>query len=136
MLEVVPVNGTAMIDTDNSVWVDVDKTLLFHRNDPPEGSEFDPNWTQMTGCDGKTMDVLPHWKQVEFVKTLHRQGLTVVMWSAAGKNWAWRAREFLGLQDYVDFVFTKPRFYLDDVDSSHFMGKPSYIPYKPPQKTE
>ncbi len=58
---------------------------------------------------------LPHKKNIEFVKNVKRQGYGVVVWSAAGANWATKVVQMLKLEDYVDAVLSKPEIAVDDL---------------------
>jgi len=58
---------------------------------------------------------LPHKKNVEFVKNLKRQGYGVVVWSAAGADWAEKVVKMLKLEGYVDVILSKPELAVDDL---------------------
>lgn len=59
--------------------------------------------------------LLPHKKNIEFLVNLKRQGYGVVIWSAAGSEWAERVTIALGLQEVADFVMAKPEVTMDDL---------------------
>ena len=58
---------------------------------------------------------LPHFKNIEFVKNVKRQGYGVVLWSAAGADWAEKVATLLHIEDYVDIILSKPELAVDDL---------------------
>jgi hypothetical protein len=59
--------------------------------------------------------VYPNYKNIEFILKLKHQGYGVVIWSAAGSEWAEKVTKLLGLEEVADFVMAKPEICLDDL---------------------
>lgn len=94
-----------IIDSDKVVFVDVDDTLVM--------------WN---GANYK-----PHQKHIDYVKASKKRGHRIVVWSAGGWEWASTIVESLGLTDYVDLIMSKPAWFLDDKEASHFMPEANRI---------
>lgn len=111
-----------------SVFVDVDDTLVKWEM---EGSSFE-NHPECLVLDmfGTPKRVLPMWGNINKVKAFYEKGYEVVIWSLSSKQWAEQVVKRLGLEEWVDFCVSKPDFYIDDKDASHFMleDKRVYIP--------
>lgn len=58
---------------------------------------------------------LPHKRNIEFLQKLKLQGYGIVIWSAAGANWAETVVKALKLEDLPDMVLSKPELALDDL---------------------
>lgn len=69
-----------------------------------------------------------HKRHVMFLKKLKARGYTIVVWSAAGTQWAEAVVKALELEDWVDWVQAKPQKVIDDlVDSREIIGEPFYL---------
>lgn len=71
--------------------------------------------------------VTPHEKHIELLKKHKARGMTIIVWSAAGVEWAHAVVKALGLEEYVDAVFSKPCRYVDDLPVQEWMGNRVYI---------
>lgn len=70
--------------------------------------------------------LVPHSKHIEMLKDFKRGGKVIVVWSAAGWQWAESVVAALDLEPYVDFVMEKPQSYVDDLNCTQFMGQRIY----------
>lgn len=97
------------------VYFDVDNTLV------------SPGYSYLNGM--KLGGI--YWKinvpHVKLIKEMKARGHTIVVWSAGGPKWAAQVVKKLKLQDHVDLVIEKPRWYFDDKPASEWMGQPDYI---------
>jgi phosphoserine phosphatase len=55
------------------------------------------------------------------------RGHTVIVWSAGGVEWAKTVVTALGLENYVDLVVAKPKWYYDDLQSHEFLPASSRV---------
>jgi FMN phosphatase YigB (HAD superfamily) len=93
-------------------YVDCDDTLILwepnkYKHNPEEVVNMHDEWG--------SFPVLPHKLNIEFVKKLKTQGYGIIIWSAAGAEWAERVVQKLGLEEIADFVTAKPEIALDDL---------------------
>lgn len=116
-----------VVDTDNSVFVDVDHTLILYEFDL-----FNVDHESIIYVNGAYY--LPHKKHIEKLKQFKNREQTVVVWSQSGYKWARTIVEALKLEDYVDVVMAKPRWFIDDLPASEFMPEVQRI-YIQPEKT-
>lgn len=59
--------------------------------------------------------VIPHRKNIALLTKLKLQGCGIVVWSAAGVDWAEKVVTKLNLTDIVDVVVSKPEIAIDDL---------------------
>ena len=102
---------------------DVDDTLVMW---PDEKCDkcipiVDPN-------DNSTNWVRPHEFHIDLLKKHVGRGYTVMVWSQGGYAWAGAVVKELALDNYVDFVMTKPIKYVDDLACQEWMGQHLYFP--------
>lgn len=118
--------------SETVVVVDCDDTLCMWSDkftQPHEGAIpfHDP-------YDNSTNYLKPHTMHVELIKKYKGRGFHIIVWSAAGCQWAKSVVETLGLTDYVDQIMTKPIKYVDDITDdnriSRILGTRVYIPYE------
>lgn len=100
------------IQQPRTVMLDVDDSIILWT---PENYAHDDDELLVLEDDGKIMRFLPHYKNIEFVKTLKFQGYGIVCWSAAGVDWAERIVKALHLEEYIDVCMSKPEFAIDDL---------------------
>jgi hypothetical protein len=95
---------------------DVDETILFwtHRDDMPHTVEF-------VGFQGEILSYCYDAKMVAKIRSFKECGYTVIVWSQSGEDWAEKVIEALKLQESVDFIMTKPQFYIDDLPADAWM---------------
>lgn len=66
--------------------------------------------------------ILPNKRNIDVLKNWSARGRFVIVWSAAGQEWAVAVLQALGLTEYSDLTLEKPIAYLDDLDSDKWMG--------------
>lgn len=71
--------------------------------------------------DGATRQVLAHAPNIKILKDRKLRGCTVIVWSQSGYEWAAEAIRVLGLEQYVDYVASKPFMALDDLAPAHWL---------------
>lgn len=112
-----------------TVYVDVDDTLIMWN--PPKNLD-NSLWVRVK-CPSSPEEenAVVNKHVLEHLKKMKRRGHVVVVWSAGEVEWAEAAVKALGIEDYVDAVMSKPKYYIDDVkDSKHWIGKYGYITYE------
>lgn len=111
-----------------TVFFDVDDTLVlwgsYHGHHPdPRAVAFD--------CYGTEYKLLPHFKHIELLKDLKKQGYKIIVWSAGTAPWAREVVRGLGLEEYVDHILSKPTFYVDDRFPEDFLHRQNRIYHTP-----
>jgi len=117
-----------MIEIDNEFVVvcDIDDTLVMWNDEykqPHAGAMafLDP-------YDGSTNYLTPHQKHIDLLRKFKGRGMCVIIWSAAGTQWAKSVINTLGLADFVDVIMTKPSKYIDDlVRAEDILGSRIYL---------
>jgi hypothetical protein len=114
-----------VIKNEAVVFFDVDDTLVLHR-DPKNGQQkrIVPN----PYTEDHPYEVWVHTNHVRFIKEQKARGRCVIVWSAAGPVWAETIIKLLSLEDYVDFVLSKPIMCVDDLEPSDYLPKSVYLP--------
>lgn len=110
------------------VYFDVDDTLLMW-----EGNHTQPGKGKLAvkdPLDGTIHYLYPHLDHIRLVKHFYNRDYYVIVHSASGGKWAKAAVEILGLEDYVHQTLAKPLKYVDDLNSTEWMGNRVYINYK------
>lgn len=110
-----------VIRNDQTVYVDVDETLILWDCDPSHPDAF---W-----IGGQC--VRSHKKHIDQVKKHKARGHQIVIWTQGGYDWAEQAVKLLKLEDYVDLVIRKPMWFYDDITASEFMPEINRIYYDP-----
>lgn len=127
-----------VVPGDNTVWIDVDDTLVIWA---PHNAELEKRGIEIVVPGGLileegnrlvpgadyTVKILPHRFHVEQVKRHKLRGHTVIVWSAGGSAWAATAVKALGLEPYVDLVISKPAWIYDDKKPEEFMPAPYWF---------
>lgn len=62
-------------------------------------------------------------KNVNLVTKLAKLGYTIIVWSQTGWDWAETVCTKLGIDPIVSLYLTKPRYYVDDLESHVWMGE-------------
>jgi predicted phosphatase len=114
-----------VIKNESIVCFDVDDTLILHK-DPKNGtvSLVVPN----PYAEDHPYEVWVHTNHVRFIKEQKARGRCVIVWSAAGYRWAETIIGLLDLEEYVDYVITKPVMCVDDLEPSEYLPKSVYLP--------
>jgi len=98
------------IKNGRTAFIDCDDTLvLWDYQDYPESEHI----TITEGDSSMTM--VPHDYHIKFIKNLKVQGYGLVVWSAAGGEWADKVAKLLNLEDIIDICIAKPEFVMDDL---------------------
>lgn len=133
----------------NTVFSDVDDTLVLHAFDPSDEVNaidiiFDTTGTTAERAFGQRkhkFHVVVHVEHVNFLRRCKAAGMKVVVWSRGGSEWAECVVRWLKLQPAaeggdgtVDLVLSKPDQYLDDLDANQFM-KQGYIDHVAPNRS-
>lgn len=100
------------LNKDKVVYVDVDDTLVLWEPEKYHHTEDEIIWIT---DDTRRFPFLPHKRNIKFVQQLKLQGYGVVVWSAAGSNWAEHVIKNLKLEDLPDMIISKPELCVDDL---------------------
>jgi hypothetical protein len=105
-------------ENDNIITVDVDDTLVIW-NVPPGREEECITFDNF----GYAQRLLPHRKHIELLKQFKVRGHYIIVWSQGGYQWAREVVKVLGLEEWVDEVKTKPKWYIDDLPANSWMKR-------------
>lgn len=72
-------------------------------------------------CYGPVMLAL-NQKNINLVRKLSKLGYEIIVWSQTGYDWAQAVGKATGLDDIVSLYMTKPRYYVDDLESKIWIG--------------
>lgn len=106
------------LSNDYSTFFDVDETLVFWGH--PEHEDDETIEVQDPYYPSKTVKLVKHQRNIEFLIRKSGQGQDIIVWSAGGSAWAETIVKALGLEEYVTLVMSKPSMYVDDLDVSHW----------------
>jgi phosphoserine phosphatase len=114
-----------VIDNEQVYMFDCDDTLVMWNENfysPGEGRKriVDP-------YDGGAVYLTPNDRHIKLLKSMAGRGRHIVVWSAAGVQWAKAIVDALGLKEYVNTVMTKPLGHVDDLPCTEWMGKRIYL---------
>lgn len=126
------------IHGQTTTWFDCDETLVnWYATDEElekRGVLFTCPASQVLHEDGHLVPVepwttrlVPHKKHVEQLKAHKSRGSIVIVWSAAGSEWAETVAKTLGLEQYVDLCISKPTWVYDDLSVVEFMPEPIWM---------
>ena len=111
-----------IVDNESTIFIDIDDTLVMWGKKENQIEVIEPLY-------GEPTYVTPHKGHIKILKDRKARGSRIVLWSAGGYRWAAAVIKALNLEQYVDFVMTKPHAYLDDKQPDEFMGERIYLPY-------
>lgn len=112
-----------VIDGENVVAFDIDETLvMWHSDVPPEDKV-----SITCPYGGDTRLFKEHKIHVEFLKKNKGRGLTVIVWSAAGVLWDEAVVKALGIEQYVDYILSKPSKIVDDLTPNEIFPHRIYL---------
>ena len=104
------------LKSDKVVVVDCDDTLVMW-----DLSRYPDLPTIELDCWGAVkLRVNP--KNVNLVRKLAKLGYTIIIWSQTGWEWAEAVAKGVGLYEEASMFLTKPRYHVDDLPSSVWMG--------------
>lgn len=111
-----------VVDNDHVVCFDVDDTLIMWLWDQDEREKHKDEMIPV-GTDKYQTYVLPHKEHIELLKRYKAKNKTIIVWTQSGYSWGHAVLKALGLEDHVDFVFTKPEKYVDDLNANEWMER-------------
>lgn len=100
------------LEKERVAFFDCDDTLILWDNEKYGGPNAE---TVDFGDDTTYFPIIPHIRNIELLKKLKLQGYGIVIWSAAGAEWAEKVTKKLKLEEYTDFVMAKPEICVDDL---------------------
>lgn len=114
-------------------YVDCDDTLVFwspsQEDKEKHGVKFTCPGSMVYDTDGFEIGyagqwseiLVPNWPQIEELKKYKIRGHKIVLWSAAGVEWAETVAKTLNIENVVDVCLCKPTYVFDDLPVSEFM---------------
>lgn len=114
-----------VIAHENIAAFDVDDTLVMWDNNFDVPLENKVSITDP--YDGSVNYLKPHRKHINLLKKYKGRGMMVVVWSAAGYKWAESVVKALGIEEYVDYILTKPTKLIDDLTPNEVFGTRLYL---------
>lgn len=112
-----------VVNSEMNIYFDVDDTLVVWGK-VKQGEKCvaitDP-------YDGSQYYLRPHVGHIKVLRDRKARGATIHVWSASGHKWAETVVRALGLEQYVDFVLSKPMMYVDDLQASDILGERLYL---------
>lgn len=112
-----------LLEFENWLMVDIDETLITKIN-PSER-----NGGYLTLAYGDTLEFFDRCNDNIALMVHHKKtrGYGIIAWSANGKEWAEKVVTALELEQYVDYIMTKPMKYLDDKPVETWMTSQIYL---------
>jgi predicted phosphatase len=110
-----------VIKSDKILPFDVDLTLI----KPPTPGRHDDLILMYGGRECRFSRIQAHIDLMIHHKV--DRGFTIIVWSANGHMWAEKVVKALGLEQYVDYVLTKPLEYVDDKNVGEWMSSRIYL---------
>ena len=137
MTQLNQITEPSVLASDNNIFVDVDETLVFWRIDEdPNDIIIQVNHPYLH----KYIELIPHHRNIDLVKSNKGQGRRVIIWSAGGYAWAEAVVKALKLESYVDLIMAKPIAYVDDLPMENWGCQRVYLnknlPHHPISKKE
>jgi phosphoserine phosphatase len=103
------------LEMNNPIYFDIDDTLVREitklENAHGTGIKFVPH--PLRG--NRPVPKYPMRRNIDLLRDMHARGRTIVVWSAAGWQWAEAVIKALALESYVHYVIEKPIAYVDDL---------------------
>lgn len=121
---IVSENKYKLIDSEMIATFDVDDTLIMWE-EKVKDFEF-----QCPYDDKIKYQATKHNEHIQYLKEHKARGFFVIVWSAAGFQWAQAVVNALGLQNHVDMIMSKPAKFFDDLPAQEVLVNRVYIPYK------
>jgi FMN phosphatase YigB (HAD superfamily) len=125
------------LHSQTTTWFDVDDTLLSWNATDEQVEKHGILFTCPAGknlIDGEVVDspswterLVPHRKHIEQLKKHKSRHSLIIVWSAAGSDWAETVVKTLGLEQYVDLCISKPTWVYDDLPVQEFMPKSKWM---------
>ena len=115
-----------VIDKHHVVFVDVDGTLVERFSNKFWRSSEEQEETRKKiitiACSDFSQECIPNKTLIDCIRREWQRGLSVIVWSQRGYDWAEAVVKALELNDIVEAVMSKPLRYYDDIDAKDFMG--------------
>ena len=99
-----------------TAYFDVDDTLLEWQS----CNKSDENAVKVVN-NGHIFYKKAIWANIKALKDHSHAGHIVIVWSKGGVDWANAVIHALSLEKYVDVALTKPDWYYDDQEATHWM---------------
>lgn len=112
------------IPNENILCIDIDDTLVMWDNP----HQLDTGIT--IDCYGSKFTLIPNEENIASLKRHKLRKHFIIVWSQGGVEWAKDIVKLLQLEDFVDMVCTKPKWYIDDLPADSWM-KRYYYDVKP-----
>lgn len=114
-----------VLESSNCIFVDVDDTLIMW--DHKKHSQRNTISVEDPHMVGHIIQFIPHRTHINILKRNHAQGRVVIVWSAAGFEWASTIVKTLGLEEYVSLIMEKPTKIMDDLPMDRWNPTRIYI---------
>jgi predicted phosphatase len=112
------------IHSQTTAWFDCDDTLVFW-NWPTTSTPL--NLINLTTPEGTKVTLEINREMVDQLKKHKSRHTAIIVWSAAGSEWAETVVKALELEDYVDLCISKPNWVYDDLPCTEFMPKSKWV---------
>ncbi|MEZ0209238.1 MAG: hypothetical protein ACAH17_03635 [Candidatus Paceibacterota bacterium] len=116
---------------NNPIYVDVDGTLVrdlkADDNDKYSGVVLKGVEIPHPLRGNELVYKVPMHNNIQLLKDMSTRGRTIVVWSAAGWQWAQAVVHALNLENFVNYAGEKGIAYMDDLDCSEFMGQRIFL---------
>lgn len=113
-----------VVENEQILFSDVDDTLIrWDEINPKDGSGI----TILDPYDDNVVRLRPHLPHIKLIKDRKARGATIVVWSGGGYKWAEAVVRALELEDYVDYILSKPTVILDDLPLNEAIGHRVYL---------
>jgi predicted phosphatase len=112
--------------SEKSVVIDVDETLVssYPTKSKSKSLIVVNNPYQL----GQKLKRYPKWGNINLLRDFKGRGYVITVWSHGGAYYAYNILQMLELDNYVDFVMTKPVKFVDDKsDLNSIVGMPVFI---------
>jgi predicted HAD superfamily phosphohydrolase YqeG len=113
-----------IIASEQLICVDIDETLILWK----KATKGDKVVSFRDPYDGSLHYVVPHNPHIKILRDRKTRGATIIVWSASGWQWAEQVVKALNLQEYVDYIASKPIAYIDDKPVEEWMAERIYLP--------
>lgn len=113
-----------IIETEQLLPFDVDDCLI-NWGKIPKGRKA---ITFINPYDGEQHYVTPNLANIKILKERKARGATILVWSQSGYKKAAAVVRALGIEQYVDYISSKPMAYVDDKPCELWMGERIFLP--------
>lgn len=113
-----------IIETEQLLPFDVDDCLIAWGKVPKGRRAI----TFTNPYDGEQHYVTPNLANIKILKERKARGATILVWSQSGYKKALAVVRALGLEQYVDYISSKPMAYVDDKPCEAWMGERIFLP--------